>query len=501
MRATPVIPKRILHYRVDEQLHQSTMSAVYLATDTRRRKQVALKMLLDVDDQDIAAKNRLRLETHIAQTLNHPNIVQTYGLEEADDMLFLVMEYYLGESLALQLSRDSWLELDTALDYALQIARGLAYIHRNRVIHRDIKPTNIFVTQDNAVKILDFGVSRKEGLKGLTLSGGFTGTLAYMPPEQVRGEPVSIQSDLWSFGATFYEMLTGRAPFASRDLGITLSKIQNYQPPPIYNVRPDAPPGLQDIINNLLAKSLDERYKTADILLVDLEHLHDDPRRRFLYSPQTNTPDSADSDLVDSDLPYPDALERPAANNPPSQFTLSGYLPNNLPEPNDRFVGRQSELSVMRQHFESPHHRLMTLLGPKGVGKSRLALEYALEARQQGYFVGGVYWLQALGDIHLIAQSLARAVAAPAAETPSTNASTDPLTTQDYLKVFAKKIADQPTLIVLNDVLQGSLSQTDNDISLHAKFVSALLQSCSKLKIIVTTQTRLNLTREWVLPL
>ncbi|MEM7736516.1 MAG: serine/threonine-protein kinase [Deinococcota bacterium] len=499
MRATLVIPKRILHYRIDEKLHQSAMSAVYLATDTRRRKAVALKMLLDVDDSDVAAKNRLRLETHIAQTLKHPNVVQTHGLEEAADMVFLVMDYYHGESLAVQLSRDGWLELDTALNYAQQIACGLTYVHGNRVIHRDIKPTNIFIAEDGTVKILDFGVSRKEGLKGLTLSGGFTGTLAYMSPEQIRGDRVSVQGDLWSVGAMFYEMLTGRAPFASRDLGVTLSKIQNYQPPPIHNVRPDAPAGLQDIVNNLLAKNLADRYRTADMLLLDLEHLQDDPNRRFLYTPQAK----AQGFLQDSDseVPYPEALERPAAPTTSAKANPRGYLPNNLPEPHDRFVGRQSELSAMRQHFEAPHHRLITLLGPKGVGKSRLALEYALEARQHGYFVGGVYWLQAFGDINLIARGLARAVEAPIGKRP------EAFPTQDYLSALAKTIADRPTLIVLNDLLQETVveaattASSDNDVTVHAKFITALLHMCGNLKIIVTAQTRLKLTREWVLPL
>jgi eukaryotic-like serine/threonine-protein kinase len=149
-----VIPKRILHYRIEEQLHKSTMSIVYRAFDTRRRKPVALKVLQELDD---AAKVRLQLETHIAKLLAHPNIVQTYGLEETDDMFFLVMEFYEGISVAEQIAHDGWFEVDNAIDIILQAAQGLAYIHQNRIIHRDIKPTNVFVTTEGTAKILDFG--------------------------------------------------------------------------------------------------------------------------------------------------------------------------------------------------------------------------------------------------------------------------------------------------------------------------------------------------------
>lgn len=481
-----MIPKRILHYRVDQQMHKSTMSIVYRAMDTRRHKFVALKVLQELDD---AATVRLRLETHIAKLLVHPNIVQTYGLEEVDGVVFLVMEYYEGSSIAGRIIRDGWLEVADAIDFTLQAAHGLAYIHQNRIIHRDIKPTNVFVTHEGVVKILDFGVSRKEGLKGLTLTSGFTGTLAYMPPEQIRGETVNAQADLWSLGATLYEMLTGRTPFASRDLGVTLSKIQNYQPTPVRQVRPDVPAGLQDIINNLLAKSLKQRYKSADMLALDLERLQEDLNRRFLYAAP-----AALNPLASDDVPYPELLEpvktkeRPAATN--------NYLANNLPEPFDALAGRQSELTVMRQHFAVEHNRLITLLGPKGIGKSRLALEYALEQRQGSHFTGGVYWIHALGNTQVIAASIGHAL--HLTPTESDDASAVEIA---YVTSLADFLAGQPALLLLNDLVQDSIAKDSEAIALRATLVDMLLTTCPSLKVIVTAERRLRLAAEWVLPL
>lgn len=482
-----MIPKRILHYRIEEQLHKSTMSIVYRAFDTRRRKPVALKVLQELDD---AAKVRLQLETHIAKLLAHPNIVQTYGLEETDDMFFLVMEFYEGSSVAERIAHDGWFEVDNAIDIILQAAQGLAYIHQNRIIHRDIKPTNVFVTTEGIAKVLDFGVSRKEGLKGLTLTSGFTGTLAYMSPEQIRGETINAQADLWSLGAMLYEMLTGRTPFASRDLGVTLSKIQNYQPTPVRQVRPDVPAGLQDIIHNLLAKKLDERYKSADMLVMDLERLQENPQHRFLHTlPTMSDP------LTNEDVPYPEAL-KPVKTNQERYVATSNYLPNNLPEPYDTLAGRQSELTVMRQHFALEQNRLITLLGPKGIGKSRLALEYALEQRQRSHFVGGVYWVHALGNTQVIASSIGHALNLTPTETD------DPSAIETaYVTSLADFLAGQPALLVLNDMIQDSVAKDSAAIALRARFVEMLLDTCPSLKVIVTGERRLKLTAEWVLPL
>jgi serine/threonine protein kinase len=482
-----VIPNRILHYRVGEQMHKSTMSIVYRAFDTRRRKPVVLKVLQEIDDD---AKVRLRLETHIAKLLVHPNIVQTYGLEEVDDVVFLVMEFYEGSNVATRITRDGWLEVDDAIDIILQTARGLAYIHQNRIVHRDIKPTNVLVTKEGVAKILDFGVSRKEGLKGLTLSSGFTGTLAYMPPEQIRGETVTAQADLWSLGAMLYEMLTGRTPFASRDLGVTLSKIQNYQPMPVRQVRPDVPLGLQDIINNLLAKNLAERYKSADMLATDLTRLQEDVKRRFLYAAPV-----ASDNFVSDDLPYPE-VRKPVSSKQERYVVTSNYLPNNLPEPHETLLGRQSELTVMRQRFSLEHNHLITLLGSKGIGKSRLALEYALEQRQRSYFTGGVYWLHALGNTQVIATSIGHALELTPTETDDPSA-----IEMAYLTSLADFLAERPALLVLNDLIQGSIAKDSEAIAVRAKFVEMLLETNPSLKVIVTAERRLRLTAEWVLPL
>jgi hypothetical protein len=271
---------------------------------------------------------------------------------------------------------------------------------------------------------------------------------------------------------------------------VTLSKIQNYQPTPVRQVRPDVPLGLQDIINNLLAKRLEERYKSADMLAIDLTRLQEEPQRRFLYA----TPKAATA-LVSEDLPYPEALEQ-ATRSQERYAATSNYLPNNLPEPYDTLAGRQSELTVMRQHFALEHNRLITLLGPKGIGKSRLALEYALEQRQRSHFTGGVYWIHALGNTQVIATSIGHALHLTPTETDDPGA-----VETAYVTSLADFLAAQPALLVLNDLIQNNIAKDSDAIAMRAQFVEMLLNTCPSLQVIVTAERRLRLAAEWVLPL
>src|SRR5690242_925569 len=202
--------QQIAHYRITAKLGEGGMGEVYRATDTKLGREVAIKILPESFAQDAGRMARFEREAQVLASLNHPNIAQIYGVEDRA----LVMELVEGATL------QGPLPLDTALDYALQIAAGLEAAHEKGIVHRDLKPANIKVTPDGVVKVLDFGLAKaadgsssdSQNAPTLTISptaaGVILGTAAYMAPEQARGKPVDKRADIWAFGAVLYELLT-----------------------------------------------------------------------------------------------------------------------------------------------------------------------------------------------------------------------------------------------------------------------------------------------------
>jgi serine/threonine-protein kinase len=230
-----VIGQTISHYRILEKLGQGGMGVVYKAEDTKLRREVALKTLPDRFAEDTERIARLQGEARSLATLQHSNIASIYGLEEADDQCFVVMELVEGEDLASRLRRGA-LPNGEALQIALQIAEGLEAAHENGIVHRDVKPGNVKVTPDGGVKILDFGLARVyEGnatadtdlpdsptiTAAMTQQGVLLGTAAYMSPEQARGKRVDWRTDIWAFGCLLYELLTGELAFPGETVSDT----------------------------------------------------------------------------------------------------------------------------------------------------------------------------------------------------------------------------------------------------------------------------------------
>ena len=212
----------LAHYRIERQIGQGGMGEVYRAQDPRLRRDVAIKVLPEAFAQDPERLRRFEQEARAASALNHPNILTVHdvGIQEATH--YLVTELLDGQSLRDAL-RDGPLSIPQALDFGVQISRGLAAAHEQHIVHRDLKPENLFVTTDGRVKILDFGLARlapprqsepdtsaETATKGLTRSGVMLGTVGYMAPEQVRGEEVDSRTDIFAFGCVLYEMLAGR---------------------------------------------------------------------------------------------------------------------------------------------------------------------------------------------------------------------------------------------------------------------------------------------------
>jgi eukaryotic-like serine/threonine-protein kinase len=269
-------------YEIVAPLGAGGMGEVYRARDTRLERDVAVKVLPPHLGDDAVALARFEREAKAVAALSHPNILGIFDVGREGSTAYVVTELLEGETLRERLAAGA-LPPRKAAEYAAQMARGLAAAHEKGIVHRDLKPENVFVTGDGRVKILDFGLAKEEQPPAnlgptetptrlaATDPGVVLGTVAYMAPEQVRGQPLDHRADLFAFGATLYEMLTGRRAFQRETAAETMTAILKEDPPELAAVDPKIPPGLARIVQHCLEKRPEERFQSARDLAFDLE--------------------------------------------------------------------------------------------------------------------------------------------------------------------------------------------------------------------------------------
>jgi serine/threonine protein kinase/Tfp pilus assembly protein PilF len=260
-----MIGKTVLHYRIIEKIGEGGMGVVYKAEDTKLKRMVALKFLPAQFTGDPQARTRFVQEAQAAAALDHPNICTIYEINEAEGQTYIAMAYIKGQSLKDKILPGP-LGIPEAVNIAGQVAEGLKSAHGRGIIHRDIKPGNIMLTEEGQVKIMDFGLAKLERGADLTKTMTIMGTPAYMSPEQARGEVVDHRTDIWSLGCVFFEMLSGRRPFPNEHDQAVIYSILNEEPRPIVHPGEEIPAQLETIIHTCLEKDPRNRYQGAAAL-------------------------------------------------------------------------------------------------------------------------------------------------------------------------------------------------------------------------------------------
>ena len=275
--ARPAVGQRISHYEIQEKLGEGGMGVVYRAYDTQLRRPVAFKVLSPECASDPERRERLLREARVASALNHPNIVGIHEVGSDHGVDFIAMEFVEGKSMG-EIIPAKGLPLGRALDYAVQIASGLARANAAGVVHRDLKPGNIMLTPDGLVKLLDFGLARHVELgegheTTLTVEGEILGTPSYMSPEQAQGKPVDVRSDVFSFGSVLYQVVTGYRAFEKNSNIATLAAVIEQEPRPLPS---GVPHDLRRIIARCLRKNPAHRFQHMDDVKVELEELKEE---------------------------------------------------------------------------------------------------------------------------------------------------------------------------------------------------------------------------------
>ncbi len=473
-------PKQIGRYEIERRIGRGGMAVIFLARDPLMKRLVAIKVLPGQLNQDPKFRTRFQREVEVVASLEHPAIVPVHDFGEQDDQPYFVMRYMPGGSLRERL-RKGTLSVTATAEIIRQIAPGLDAAHRKGIIHRDIKPGNILFDSNDTAYLGDFGIV-KLGTASATFTGSAVlGTPSYMSPELARGDQdIDGRSDIYALGVLIFRMWTGVLPYtATTPMGIAMKHITD-PVPRLLDYKPDLPPACQALISIAMAKDRKDRFETATALsqVLDLIAANKiwsaDQVSRSIGTPEPGTagqPESA-ADLAEAAVAagVPGLTVRPTQADAPA--------PNNLPVQSSSFIGREDELAAISSRLAEPSCRLLTLLGPGGIGKTRVAIEAA--QNEIHHFEHGVFFvpLAPLSAGEFIVPTLAEVVN------------------------FSFYSDEEPKTQLLN-YLRGKqmLLVFDNFEHLidSAGLVSDILQTSPHIKVLVTARERLNLQEEWIL--
>jgi non-specific serine/threonine protein kinase len=424
-------------YKIIEEIGRGGMGVVYKAKDTRLKRTVALKFLPPELTQDKEARQRFIQEAQAAGALDHPNICTVYEVDEANEQAFIAMSYIDGHSLKDRL-QDGPLDVEEVKDIALQVAEGLKEAHERGIVHRDIKPANIMITEKGQTKITDFGLAKLSSGADLTKASTIMGTVAYMSPEQAKGESVDHRTDIWSLGVMLFEIMTGHPPFQGDHETAVVYSILNEEPVDVKTLCSDCPDILADIITTCLQKKAEMRFVSLQELL--------------------------------------DVLEGKTQHT-----KVTVLIPkHNLPEQLTSFIGRRQEIETVKNLLIE--NRLVTLTGAGGCGKTRLASEAAAALVDE--FEDGVWFinLAPVTDPNFVANEIADVLEIK--EEPN------------------KAIVDTLTENIKSKSLLILLDNCEHLVAACAEITEKLLHCVKNLQILSTSREALNIHGElaWRVP-
>ncbi|MGD0508477.1 MAG: protein kinase [Terriglobales bacterium] len=486
-----LIGKQISHYRILSELGSGGMGVVYQAEDIRLGRRVALKFLPEKLACDQRALMRFEREAQAASSLNHPNICTIYEVEEHDHQPVIVMELLEGASLK-QRIREGPIPTEELLDFGIQTSDALDAAHAKGIIHRDIKPANLFVVGHARMKVLGFGLAKVCGApvandepeeESPTLDGVIPGTTSYMSPEQVRGEEIDARSDLFSLGVVLYEMATGQKPFVGKNRVLLMNAILNARPTPASEVNSSLPPALEAVIARALEKKREKRFQHAADICLDLKRLKGEmqkaPTAIAMAAPVSPNARPAGHVFTRYLAREFAAIRDRFSEKPVKQVETR---PKNLPVQRTGFVGRKKEVAALKELLVRQDVRLVTVTGPGGIGKTRLAVQVAGELVE--HFPGGAHFvpLSSLGDPGLIASAIVQTLGIREAGGHSA------------IEILRKNLQDAsraPMLLLLDNF---------EHLIQAAPTVADLLATAPNLKIVVTSQAALHVYGEHEFP-
>jgi|GEM_PF-1229014 len=444
------------HYQIDTKLGEGGMGTVYRGEDARTGKTVAIKQL-KADMARPEMIERFRREGEALRDLNHPNIVKMLDMFEYDDQHYLVMEYVSGGDLAQLIQAEGQIPYQRCVDMAIDLADALTRAHRLDIIHRDLKPANILIDKENILRLTDFGVAHVGSKKRVTNTDAIVGTIDYLPPEAFSGEPFDARGDIWAFGVILFEMLTGQRPFQGDSIVQVIQNITTEAIPDLEALCPTSPIALVDLVYRMLERNPQARMSSVRHVGATLEDILEG-RDSTAQVPRF---DIELDDVVDT-------------------------IKNNLPPQDTPFVGREAEIEELVNLLNNPDIRLMTILAPGGMGKTRTAIEVASHFTQPDTATDSIQFSDGVYFVDLAPLTSADGIVSAIATAINLNVEQSNLTQKQ--EVFAFLQAKQILLVFDNfeHVLDG------------ASIITELQHSAPAVQFIVTSRQRLGLGTETV---